>query len=286
MATSGEWRGMRCFYINLDAATQRRRALEENFAQARKADWSLTRIAAIDAAYIETNDIGGSSTPPEKACFLSHKKALRESLDDDEAAFILEDDAMFGSDTCNIVEQLPEFAKNTPWDIVLTDAVVPNVGDMCGLVSMRHELADKREIRLINLKGFSFGGSTAYIVKGTSKKKLLDLIESQVEISEPYDLFLRRKIYDGELSGLLCFPFITSTSEFSVVSSVQSGNDDKPSGKKADVIWGLFRKLTWIERDMERHRTALTMIDQSLSEEDRAFGVLWAAQAAKGFEFK
>ena len=52
------------------------------------------------------------------------------------------------------------------------------------------------------------------------------------------------------------------------------------------MIWDLFRKLTWIERDMEQHRVALTMIDQSLSEEDRAFGVLWAAQSAKGFEDK
>jgi hypothetical protein len=50
------------------------------------------------------------------------------------------------------------------------------------------------------------------------------------------------------------------------------------------LIWGLFRKLTWIERDMARHRIALAMIDQSLSEEDRALGVLWAAQSAKGFE--
>ena len=277
---------MRCFYINLDAATQRRRSLEENFAQTRKEDWSLTRIAAIDAAYVEANAIGGSSTAPEKACFLSHGKALRESMNDDEAAFILEDDAILGRDTCNIVEQLPSFAKDLAWDIGLTDAVVPNVGDMCGLVSMRHELADKMEIRLINLKAFSFGGSTAYIVKGASKKKLLDLIDSQVDINEPYDLFLRRKINDGELSGLLCFPFVTSTSELSQLSSIQSGNDDKPSGKKADFIWGLFRKLTWIERDMERHRNALATIDQSLSDEERAFGVLWAAQAAKGFEFK
>lgn len=277
---------MRCFYINLDAATQRRHSLEANFAATRKAEWSLTRIDAIDARYIEANAVGGSSTPAEKGCFLSHKKALRESLSDDKPAFILEDDAMFGSDTCNIVEQLPTFAKDLPWDIVLTDAFVPQIGDMASLVSMRHQLVDKMEIRLINLKGMFFGGSTAYVVKGTSKKRLLDLIESQVEIDEPYDLFLRKKINHGELSGLLCFPFITSTSEFSLVSSIQGGNDDGPSASKADLVWGLFRKLAWIERDMERHRMALTMIEQSLSEEDRAFGVLWAAQAAKGFEFK
>jgi GR25 family glycosyltransferase involved in LPS biosynthesis len=277
---------MRCFYINLDAATQRKRSLEENFAQTRKADWSLTRIAAIDAGYIEANEVGGSSTPAEKACFLSHKKALRESIDDDEAVFILEDDAMFGSDTCNIVEQLPEFAKDMEWDIVFTDAVVPNVGDMSGLVALRHGLADKREIRLINLKSFFFAGSTAYIVKGTSKKRLLDVIDSQVEINEPYDLFLRRKLYAGDIDGLLCFPFITSTSEFSMLSSIQSGIEKEPGERKADLIWDLFRKLTWIERDLERHRIALTMIDQSLSDEDRAFGVLWAAQSAKGFEGK
>jgi GR25 family glycosyltransferase involved in LPS biosynthesis len=277
---------MRCFYINLDAAAQRRRSLEANFAQTGKADWSLTRIAAIDTGYVEANAIGGTPTAPEKACFLSHKKALRESMNDDEAVFILEDDAMFGSDTCNIVEQLPAFAKDLEWDIVFTDAVVPRIGDMSALVTMRHELADKMEIRLIGLKGYSFGGSTAYIVKGASKKRLLDLIEAQTEINEPYDLFLRKMIWHGEIKGLLCFPFITSTSEFSQLSSIQSGNENKPDEKKADLIWDLFRKLTWIERDVERHRLAVTMIDQGLSEEDRALGVLWAAQSAKGFESK
>jgi GR25 family glycosyltransferase involved in LPS biosynthesis len=285
-AASKEWREMRCFYINLDAAAQRRRFLEANFAETRKAEWSLTRIAAIDAGYIEANEIGGSSTPAEKGCFLSHKKALRESMNDDEAVFILEDDAMFGSDTCNIVEQLPEFAKDLEWDIVFTDAVVPLIADMSGLVTLRHELDDKKEIRLINLKEFSFAGSTAYIVKGTSKKRLLDVIDSQVEINEPYDLFLRKKIHGGEINGLLCFPFITSTSELSFLTSIQDGNEKKPGHRKADLIWDLFRKLTWIERDMERHRFALTVIDQSLSEEDRAFGILWAAQSAKGFEIK
>ena len=277
---------MRCFYINLDGATQRRRSIEANFAQTGKADWSLTRIAAIDAAYIEANAIGGGPTAPEKACFLSHRKALRESMNDDEAVFILEDDAMFGSDTCNIVEQLPAFAKDLEWDIVFTDAVVPRIGDMSALVTMRHELADKMEIRLIGLKGYSFAGSTAYIVKGTSKKRLLDLIESQTEITEPYDLFLRKKIWHGEISGLLCFPFITTISEFSQVSTIQSGDEKKPDEKKPGLIWDLFRKLTWIERDVERHRLAVTMIDQGLSEEDRALGVLWAAQSAKGFEAK
>src|SRR5689334_13813076 len=103
---------MRCFYINLDAATQRRRSLETNFAQTGKSDWSLTRIAAIDAAYVEANAIVGTAKPPEKACFLSHRKALLESMNDDEPVFMLEDDAMFGSDTCNIVEQLPAFTKD------------------------------------------------------------------------------------------------------------------------------------------------------------------------------
>ena len=277
---------MRCFFINLDAAAQRRHSVETNFARTRNAGWSLTRIAAIDAAYVEANAIGGSSSPPEKGCFLSHRKALEESMSDDEAVFILEDDAMFGSDTCNIVEQLPAFAKDMEWDIVFTDLVVPEIGDMAALVTMRHELADKKEIRLIDLRRMSFGGSTAYIVKGTSKRRLLDLIASQAEIDEPYDLFLRKMIHRGNIRGLLCFPFITSTSDWSHLSSIQSDNENKPGARKADLVWSLFRKLTWIERDIKSHRNALSMIDQGLTEEDRAFALLWAAQSAKGFEFK
>src|SRR6185312_12174261 len=138
-----------------------------------------------------------------KGCYLSHRKALEEGMSDDEAVFILEDDAMFGSDTCNIVEQLPAFAKDLEWDIVFTDVVVPAIGDMAALVTMRHELVDKKQIRLVDLGHMFFGGSTAYIVKGTSKKRLLDLIVSQVEIDEPYDLFLRKMIHLGNVRGLL-----------------------------------------------------------------------------------
>ena len=98
---------MRCFYINLDAAAQRRDLLEKNFAQHRGNDWTLTRIAAVDADYVIANGIGGSSTSTEKACFLSHKKAIRESMTIDEPVLILEDDAVFGENTCKIIDQLP-----------------------------------------------------------------------------------------------------------------------------------------------------------------------------------
>ena len=43
---------MHCAYINLDSQTARRAAFEANFAQYKGPDWKLTRIAAVDRAYV------------------------------------------------------------------------------------------------------------------------------------------------------------------------------------------------------------------------------------------
>ncbi len=64
---------MECFYINLDRATERRRAIEANFMNTRMPGWTLTRFPAVDAANVSTP---GNLTASEKACFLSHRALI------------------------------------------------------------------------------------------------------------------------------------------------------------------------------------------------------------------
>src|SRR5262249_53642401 len=159
------------FYINLDAAVQRRDFLEKNFAQHRADEWTLTRIAAIDAAHVDANGIGGSATSTQKACFLSHKKAIRESLRVEGPVLILEDDALFGENTCKIVDQLPAYGHGDKWDILFTDVIVTGDGDLVQFARLRRQVAEKTEVRILDLKNVWFAGSTAYLINGRSKSR-------------------------------------------------------------------------------------------------------------------
>ena len=90
---------MKCFYINLDRATDWRQSIEASFQRAARPGQSLERIAAFDAAYVEKVAVPGRIRPAEKACFLSHKEAVRRSLAHEGPVFILEDDVIFSNKT-------------------------------------------------------------------------------------------------------------------------------------------------------------------------------------------
>src|SRR5262249_35277544 len=166
------------------------------------------------------------------------------------------------------------------WDIIFTDVIVTDIGDMISLVRLRQEVAEKREIRIMNLKKVLFAGATSYLVNKRAKRRLYDLLDSEVDIDIAYDIFLRNTINRDQIAGFVFFPFVTSTSEFSQSSSVRH------STARADSIWDLFRKLIWIERDLEQQKPALTAMYQGLCEEERAFGVLWGAMAGRDYQTK
>ena len=60
------------YYINLDNATKRREAVEENLGKFKSNDVGIYRISAVDKEYVEKNDIHGGTRSNEKACFLCH----------------------------------------------------------------------------------------------------------------------------------------------------------------------------------------------------------------------
>ena len=44
---------IKCFYINLDNQVKRRDLIESNFNETKKTGWTLTRLPAFDALYVE-----------------------------------------------------------------------------------------------------------------------------------------------------------------------------------------------------------------------------------------
>lgn len=83
------------YYINLDNARARRALIEHCFNRFAPASYRLHRIAAISAADVTLN-FPGTLMNAEKACILSHKKALQASLEHEGHALILKRSAPLG----------------------------------------------------------------------------------------------------------------------------------------------------------------------------------------------
>lgn len=271
---------MDCFYINLASAVQRKINLENNFHRNQRPGWNLSRFPAIDTEFVKSQNIAGASSAAEKACFLSHKKAIGLNLDDRKSAFILEDDALFGAQSCAIIDDTLKKNRDLEWDILYTDACIPDAGTMLDLIKLRQTLALTNKITLMDLSKMAFAGATAYIVNAKSKRKLHGLLDAATEINVPYDLYLRNLIFASSLKGFSLFPFVTSLSDFSESSQIQ-----RTDAHVTALVWNTFRKMIWTERNLGDCRAALASIEASLGdEESKAFGTLFSAMASVKFK--
>lgn len=274
---------MQCHYINLDQAVLRREVIEKNFAMHKNDAWSLTRIPAIDKNYIERHEVPGKSRPGEKACFLSHKLAIKNNIHAQAPYMVMEDDVEIGPSTCQCIDGfLSQASKGLDWDIIFTDILVPGAQTMTELVRLRQSIIKKREIQLINLARFPFAASAAYIVNPKSSLKIFEFLDATKAFDAPYDMILRKLVHDGKLKAFCLFPFLTTLSDYSEDSSIQLSDSIA-----TDFIWNTFRKLIWIDRDVEKVRPLLARIDLELcDDESRLFAPLFAAQSSSAFKIK
>ena len=119
---------MECVYINLDSRPDRRRSIESSFDRSRAGGWTLSRFDAVDIARVADVGVPGMASPAEKGCFLSHRNVIRQHLFAEDACMVLEDDAVFGEATCQVIDQSLANLRETDWDIIFTDICVPDVG--------------------------------------------------------------------------------------------------------------------------------------------------------------
>jgi len=271
---------MKCIYINLERATTRRAQLEANWAEYGGRDWELERFPAVDARYIEDTNVPGTLRPGEKGCFFSHSAVIEMNRGATAPIFVMEDDMVLGKSTADTVNKFLNVCNSYDWDIAYTDVCIPLPQTMLDLVKLRHELSDSGEVRLLDVKDFPFAGATAYIVNHRSLDKLAGLLAQEEELNYPYDLVLRRLIYERKLKGLVFFPFVTSLSDESDVSQIQQD-------VSADVIWNGFRKIVWIDRDLKKVLPSIEQIDRELcDDESRLLGVLFAGMLSKSYTEK
>ncbi len=94
---------MKCFYINLEKATNRNFKIE----------------------YVESNKILGNLRSNEKACFLSHKFVIKQNLNATEPILLMDDDTVIGKSTCEIWDNFIKISNKFEWDILFTAICVP-----------------------------------------------------------------------------------------------------------------------------------------------------------------
>lgn len=122
---------METYYINLDRSTERRHRIEaclESF------NLKYRRVKAVDANDLSDSEIRDCYDPAvnpygyfstlkkaEIACFLSHRKALKEFLDNsvNEFVLVLEDDAEFVHDPIPVFKALQEKISGSKEPLVI-----------------------------------------------------------------------------------------------------------------------------------------------------------------------
>lgn len=265
---------MDCHYINLDQALDRRQSIEESFAAHKTTGWNITRFPAVNVSYIQRHRVDGALRDSEKACFMSHRRLLGDQIGSEEPVLILEDDTRFGSGTfAHLDHFVSTMADTLEWDILFTDVAIVDPKTMVELAMLRRELSTSGATRLLDLTTMPFAGATAYLVNPHSVEKIYGHLQTATPLDIPYDLFLRHLIWKGLLRGHVMFPFVTTISNWAESSQIQTHDT-----AYTDLTWNTFRKLVWLDRDLEQVRMAVSTIDREVcDEESRLLGTLVAA---------
>ena len=235
---------MHAFYINLDSQQKRKRVIEDNFSEHLPYGWKLHRVEAVGLQLVDARETAGKIRQAEKACLLSHMRAIEQSLEHQGHGMVLEDDALFGPNSCQVIERSLEKLDETPWDILYTDICVPTPQWMLELFLLRRDLVAKEQIVLLSLHDAMFAGATAYIVNDGAKGKLMNMLLDLEQFDLPYDLQLRRWMADGYLKGFAIFPFATSLFAYADDSQVQ-----EKATWITDAAWNAFRRLVWVDAE-------------------------------------
>jgi GR25 family glycosyltransferase involved in LPS biosynthesis len=242
---------MKCHYINLDDATGRRANLEAAYRAVNPAGWELVRIAGSGPG--AAGGLPGTASLAEKACWLSHRRAIEASLDDDGAVLVVEDDVRFSARSFYVLAALA--GADTEWDILFTDVILTNADSMVSFARDWPQLARAGNFRLHDLASIPFVGAAGYVVRNASKRKVLAALDSLPPFDRAYDVALADLIRDGVLAGRGVFPFLTAPSADADVSAIQ------PSRLQLrDQMINAFRRLMFADRDLEASRADIAAL--------------------------
>jgi GR25 family glycosyltransferase involved in LPS biosynthesis len=231
---------MRCLYINLAQADERRRRIEESFSKLAPPNWTLERIEA--AGQGDVTNVLGTTTPAEKGCFVSHRQALKAAITQPGDVMIFEDDATFTARSFEVLEQL--LANTEGWEILWTDPSITAIDEFIQCAIDYPALVAAGRFRIKSLQRVQFVGTSSYIVRESAKRKLLELIDKS-DIDRAYDLHLANLVHCGVIGGFYAFPFVTTITELAEESQISD------AAGVYEAARNLFRHLMFMDRDLK-----------------------------------
>lgn len=278
---------MDCFYINLKDDKQRRKQIEKSFAENKTAGWTLHRFNAIDVDYVTQNNISGKLRPIEKACCLSHMQIIKQNRESTKPIMIVEDDTHFGKKSCHLITQFTRLMDQKEWDLLYFDLTIPDPQQMVKIARLRRNLQRTKGMQLLNLEDINYAGSMSYVINPKSLKRLDKFFDNNKELNIPFDLIFRNFVRDQQLKAFATFPFLTSSCDLSMQSSIQLQNIDDPVAYSKDYLWYMFRKLIWNERDIDQIAPEIADINAEMNTpETKLYGQLIAACLSDDFPRK
>jgi GR25 family glycosyltransferase involved in LPS biosynthesis len=269
---------LKCFYINLDSASERRAHVEASFRAAAPSDWELIRIPALGPADVAERP--GTITGPEKGCFLSHRAAIAATRDSDETIFVVEDDTCFSTRTFATLETLAVAPSH--WDLLFTDVTLLDASTMLACAKQYGRLKASGQFMLQDLSRTGFAAASAYLVRGTSKAKVLAALDADGALDWPYDILLRRLAHGGQLAARACLPFLTTLSHDAERSMIQDA-----AWNTRDEVIGAFRRLLFVDRDLGALAEEVDALGARHSDEaSRLFGAIFGVFVSDAFPDK
>lgn len=259
---------MRCVFINLDLATARRAQIEASLAANLPAEVAVSRFPAVTAA--EAEQLPGSISPAEKACFLSHLRVLEADPEDARPLLVLEDDAVLSPRTWPVLQNA--LTAEGAWDLLYTDVSIWGEG-MLSLTRARDRLMGMDAFRLLDLRPLSFAGAAGYLVRPQARSKLARLLRESGPLDRPYDLTLKTLIREERIAARVTFPFVTTVHDHGV-SQIQLRDQ-----AFADEALNTWRRLMFVDADLQTIRQQGQMLQARAAADPRAEWVgraLWA----------
>lgn len=250
---------MRCVFINLDRAAERRSAVEASFAASAPDGWRLERLPAVAAA--ETASVPGTRSSAEKGCHFSHLAALRIVAGSSEPTLIVEDDVEFSPHA--FTSAPAALAKAAGLDMLFCNVSIGNPYNWPLFRKERDRLTAAGEFRTIDLKPLHFGGSCAYFVTPASARKLLGILEALPAVDEPYDVLLAQLLAADRISAAAIFPFVVGLTDHAWQSQIGNG------GRLIDGVSWVFRRLMFVTRDPAMSESVIAWIKEPLRSDPR-----------------
>lgn len=197
------------YYINLASSSDRNRAMREQFVSLGVTD-RYTRFDAVAGAGSPRRQ---ETTMPagHLGCWLSHQAVWKRNFGSTQHIHVLEDDAALSPLLLKTLASidLPDDA----WDLLFTDVFFhppPTPEQFAQITRCMAAYRERSHLTLMDLKNWSFTGTSSYLVNHRSIAKIHALTDGQWRLNRTLDVYLSELVRSERVRALVTIPFLTT----------------------------------------------------------------------------